>query len=73
MTLKLLIHYNFILRATFTTPTNPANADLAKLQNQLNDYLAVEAGVRVRFLFFPPDSSNLPLPFRCCINSFPFL
>ncbi|KAF9558777.1 hypothetical protein CPC08DRAFT_709362 [Agrocybe pediades] len=32
--------------ATFTTPANPANADLNKLQNQLNDYLAVEAGVR---------------------------
>lgn len=33
---------------TFSTPSNPATADLTTLQNQLNDYLAVEAGVRVR-------------------------
>lgn len=32
--------------ATFTTPTDPAQADLDTLQNQLNTYLAVEAGVR---------------------------
>lgn len=32
--------------ATFTTPTDPATADLATLQNQLNTYLAMEAGVR---------------------------
>ncbi|KAJ7706336.1 hypothetical protein B0H17DRAFT_1156649 [Mycena rosella] len=32
--------------ATFKTPTDPATADLATLQNQLNDYLALEAGVR---------------------------
>jgi hypothetical protein len=32
---------------TFTTPADPATADLTKLQNQLNVYLAVEAGVRV--------------------------
>ncbi|CCA74275.1 hypothetical protein PIIN_08228 [Serendipita indica DSM 11827] len=31
---------------TFTTPSDPATADLNKLQSQLNDYLAVEAGVR---------------------------
>ncbi|KAG9036700.1 hypothetical protein FS842_003426 [Serendipita sp. 407] len=31
---------------TFATPTDPATADLNKLQNQLNDYLAVEAGLR---------------------------
>lgn len=31
---------------TFATPADPATADLNKLQNQLNDYLAVEAGVR---------------------------
>ncbi|KAF9476852.1 hypothetical protein BDN70DRAFT_881905 [Pholiota conissans] len=31
---------------TFATPTDPATANLATLQNQLNDYLAVEAGVR---------------------------
>ncbi|KAF7320118.1 hypothetical protein MKEN_00796200 [Mycena kentingensis (nom. inval.)] len=31
---------------TFTTPTDPATADLATLENQLNTYLAVEAGVR---------------------------
>ncbi|EJD48941.1 hypothetical protein AURDEDRAFT_112690 [Auricularia subglabra TFB-10046 SS5] len=30
----------------FKTPADPATADLAKLQNQLNVYLAVEAGVR---------------------------
>ncbi|KAG8744338.1 hypothetical protein FRC10_010318 [Ceratobasidium sp. 414] len=32
--------------ATFTTPANPATANLTKLQNQLNVYLAMEAGVR---------------------------
>ncbi|KAJ6574957.1 hypothetical protein B0H19DRAFT_1126525 [Mycena capillaripes] len=32
--------------ATFATPEDPATADLATLQNQLNDYLALEAGVR---------------------------
>ncbi|KAG9079170.1 hypothetical protein FRC06_007904, partial [Ceratobasidium sp. 370] len=32
--------------ATFTTPADPATADLTKLQNQLNVYLAMEAGVR---------------------------
>ncbi|KAJ7786151.1 hypothetical protein B0H16DRAFT_1489318 [Mycena metata] len=32
--------------ATFQTPADPATADLATLQNQLNDYLALEAGVR---------------------------
>ncbi|KAG8684813.1 hypothetical protein FRC08_013470 [Ceratobasidium sp. 394] len=32
--------------ATFTTPADPATADLAKLQNELNVYLAMEAGVR---------------------------
>ncbi|KAH9481021.1 hypothetical protein JR316_0005540 [Psilocybe cubensis] len=32
--------------ATFTTPADPAKADLRKLQNQLDVYLAVEAGVR---------------------------
>ncbi|KAL0579730.1 hypothetical protein V5O48_002294 [Marasmius crinis-equi] len=31
---------------TFATPADPATADLALLQNQLNDYLAVEAGAR---------------------------
>ncbi|CAE6501218.1 unnamed protein product [Rhizoctonia solani] len=31
---------------TFKTPTDPATADLATLQNQLNTYLAMEAGVR---------------------------
>ncbi|KAF8160407.1 hypothetical protein BJ912DRAFT_1008167 [Pholiota molesta] len=31
---------------TFATPADPTTADLATLQNQLNDYLAVEAGVR---------------------------
>ncbi|KAG8929419.1 hypothetical protein FRC01_004356 [Tulasnella sp. 417] len=30
----------------FKTPTDPATADLATLQNQLNTYLAMEAGVR---------------------------
>ncbi|KAF8598522.1 hypothetical protein BDV93DRAFT_478414 [Ceratobasidium sp. AG-I] len=30
----------------FKTPTDPATANLATLQNQLNDYLAMEAGVR---------------------------
>jgi len=40
--------------ATFTTPTNPATADLTTLQNQLNDYLALEAGVRSQ-----PNSSAL--------------
>ncbi|KAG8821519.1 hypothetical protein FRC18_011305 [Serendipita sp. 400] len=35
----------FALQA-FATPTDPATADLNKLQNQLNDYLAVEAGLR---------------------------
>ncbi|KAI0045168.1 hypothetical protein FA95DRAFT_1561375 [Auriscalpium vulgare] len=30
----------------FATPADPAAADLATLQNQLNDYLAFEAGVR---------------------------
>ncbi|KAF8213202.1 hypothetical protein K438DRAFT_1915374 [Mycena galopus ATCC 62051] len=40
--------------ATFTTPTDPATADLPTLQNQLNDYLALEAGVRSQ-----PDSSTL--------------
>ncbi|KAJ7076557.1 hypothetical protein B0H15DRAFT_863688 [Mycena belliarum] len=32
--------------ATFKTPKDPAKADLATLQNQLNVYLALEAGVR---------------------------
>lgn len=40
-------------RATFTTPADPARADLTKLQNQLNVYLAVEAGVRVRAQYSP--------------------
>ncbi|RDB24080.1 hypothetical protein Hypma_008561 [Hypsizygus marmoreus] len=31
---------------TFATPDDPADADLTVLQNQLNTYLAVEAGVR---------------------------
>ncbi|KAE9403995.1 hypothetical protein BT96DRAFT_854173 [Gymnopus androsaceus JB14] len=39
---------------TFTTPTDPAGADLTTLQNQLNDYLAFEAGVRSQ-----PDTSTL--------------
>ncbi|KAG8710211.1 hypothetical protein FRC09_000241 [Ceratobasidium sp. 395] len=30
----------------FKTPTDPATADLMKLQSQLNAYLAMEAGVR---------------------------
>ncbi|KAF8910279.1 hypothetical protein CPB85DRAFT_1562212 [Mucidula mucida] len=30
----------------FATPTDPATADLDTLQNQLNVYLAVEAGIR---------------------------
>ncbi|KAF7306780.1 hypothetical protein MIND_00469700 [Mycena indigotica] len=40
--------------ATFKTPTDPAKADLKTLQNQLNAYLAVEAGVRSQ-----PNSSAL--------------
>ncbi|KAJ7900187.1 hypothetical protein B0H14DRAFT_2672639 [Mycena olivaceomarginata] len=40
--------------ATFKTPTDPATADLATLQNQLNDYLALEAGTRSQ-----PNSSAL--------------
>jgi hypothetical protein len=32
--------------ATFTTPANPATGDATTLQNQLNDYLALEAGTR---------------------------
>ncbi|KAJ7630785.1 hypothetical protein FB45DRAFT_1027968 [Roridomyces roridus] len=40
--------------STFATPTDPATADLATLQNQLNDYLAFEAGVRTQ-----PNSSAL--------------
>ncbi|KAK7691518.1 hypothetical protein QCA50_004917 [Cerrena zonata] len=40
--------------ATFPTPDDPAQADTAKLQNQLNVYLAVEAGVRSQ-----PNSSAL--------------
>ncbi|KAJ7492770.1 hypothetical protein FB451DRAFT_1219523 [Mycena latifolia] len=40
--------------ATFKTPTDPATADLTTLQNQLNDYLALEAGVRSQ-----PGSSAL--------------
>ncbi len=40
--------------ATFQTPSDPATADLGTLQNQLNDYLALEAGVRSQ-----PDSSAL--------------
>ncbi|KAF5356530.1 hypothetical protein D9758_008268 [Tetrapyrgos nigripes] len=39
---------------TFKTPADPAGADLQTLQNQLNTYLAVEAGVRSQ-----PDSSAL--------------
>ncbi|CAE6495008.1 unnamed protein product [Rhizoctonia solani] len=31
---------------TFKTPADPATANLATLQNQLNTYLAMEAGVR---------------------------
>ena len=31
---------------TFKTPADPANANLATLQSQLNTYLAMEAGVR---------------------------
>nr|GAT47825.1 predicted protein [Mycena chlorophos] len=38
------------LSATFKTPSNPETADLDTLQNQLNDYLALEAGVRVSSL-----------------------
>jgi len=33
-------------QTTFRTPTDPATADLTTLQNQLNIYLAFEAGVR---------------------------
>ncbi|CAK5280164.1 unnamed protein product, partial [Mycena citricolor] len=40
--------------ATFTTPTNPAQADVATLQNQLNDYLALEAGIRSQ----PSNNAN---------------
>ncbi|KAF7310780.1 hypothetical protein HMN09_00621000 [Mycena chlorophos] len=40
--------------ATFKTPSNPETADLDTLQNQLNDYLALEAGVRSQ-----PGSSAL--------------
>jgi hypothetical protein len=43
----------FALQA-FATPKDPAQADLAKLQNQLNTYLAVEAGLRSQ-----PNSSAL--------------
>jgi len=32
--------------ATFKTPADPKTANVAQLQNQLNDYLAFEAGVR---------------------------
>ncbi|KAJ7576010.1 hypothetical protein C8J56DRAFT_407091 [Mycena floridula] len=39
---------------TFATPTDSATADLDLLQNQLNDYLALEAGVRSQ-----PNSSAL--------------
>jgi len=39
-------------REAFATPANPSTADRATLQNQLNTYLAMEAGVRVRAL--PP-------------------
>ncbi|KAJ3739637.1 hypothetical protein DFH05DRAFT_1546327 [Lentinula detonsa] len=38
----------------FTTPEDPAGVDLTTLQNQLNNYLALEAGVRSQ-----PDSSAL--------------
>jgi len=38
----------------FATPADPATADLGLLQNQLNDYLALEAGVRSQ-----PNSSAL--------------
>ncbi|KAJ6604503.1 hypothetical protein DFH09DRAFT_1300717 [Mycena vulgaris] len=40
--------------ATFKTPADPATADLATLQTQLNLYLALEAGVRSQ-----PGSSAL--------------
>jgi hypothetical protein len=43
-----------VSRQTFTTPADPANANLATLQNQLNDYLAFEAGTRSQ-----PNSSAL--------------
>ncbi|EIN12306.1 hypothetical protein PUNSTDRAFT_96969 [Punctularia strigosozonata HHB-11173 SS5] len=39
---------------TFATPSDPATADLTTLQNQLNDYLALEAGTRSQ-----PNSSVL--------------
>ncbi|EEB93896.1 hypothetical protein MPER_07388 [Moniliophthora perniciosa FA553] len=39
---------------TFKTPADPADADLDLLQNQLNTYLAVEAGLRSQ-----PNSSRL--------------
>ncbi|KAK7027355.1 hypothetical protein VNI00_015318 [Paramarasmius palmivorus] len=39
---------------TFKTPADPASADLNLLQNQLNTYLAVEAGLRSQ-----PNSSGL--------------
>ncbi|TFK35839.1 hypothetical protein BDQ12DRAFT_725630 [Crucibulum laeve] len=38
----------------FTTPADPAQGDLTSLQNQLNVYLALEAGVRSQ-----PNSSAL--------------
>ncbi|KAF9466700.1 hypothetical protein BDZ94DRAFT_1157217, partial [Collybia nuda] len=38
----------------FATPATPATADLALLQNQLNTYLALEAGVRSQ-----PNSGSL--------------
>lgn len=48
LTLCILRADNRYHSTKFATPAKPATADLALLQNQLNTYLALEAGVRVR-------------------------
>jgi hypothetical protein len=60
--LMLFLNKAISQRKTFATPADPTTADLATLQNQLNDYLAVEAGVRVclRVLYTATSSSYRP-------------
>ncbi|KAF5336591.1 hypothetical protein D9611_006677 [Ephemerocybe angulata] len=52
------VKLNFGASEMFKTSTNPLAVDLAALQNNLNDYLAVEAGAARARGRSPPSSSS---------------
>lgn len=65
---------------TFATPADPATADLATLQDQLNVYLATEAGLRsvggslaikVPKFFLAMQVSRVQTAQVCCVVFFP--